>query len=72
MQTTPQGDFVIVTLEGENPENAFKSFAKTEDEFTKWFIKEVKEIHGMDLTTPPKGTLPELIVDSKEEVYQVL
>jgi hypothetical protein len=70
-QTTPQGDFVIVTLEGNDPENAFKNFAKTDDDFTRWFTKEVKEIHGIDLSSPPKGPMPQLIVDSKEEVYQI-
>ncbi len=70
-QATPHGDFAIVTLEGENPESAFKNFAKADDEFTKWFTREVKEIHGIDLTTPPKGPMPELIVDTREEVYQV-
>jgi hypothetical protein len=69
-QTTPQGDFVIVTLEGNDPEKAFTEFAKTNDAFTKWFSKEVKEIHGMDLSSPPQGPLPELIVDSQELVEQ--
>ena len=39
--------------------------------FTNWFSKEVKEIHGFDIKNPPKGPLPELIVDSSEEIYQV-
>ena len=69
-QKTPNGDFVVVTLEGENPQQAFKDFAKGNDSFTKWFAKEVKEIHGFDLTTDSNQPLPELIVDSKEEVLQ--
>ena len=63
-QKTPNGDLVIVTLEGKDPENAFKNFASGNDEFTKWFVKEVKEIHGMDLKNPPPGPMPELAVDS--------
>ncbi len=69
-QTTPQGDFVIVTLEGNEPEKAFTDFAKTNDEFTNWFSAQVKEIHGFDLSTPPQGPLPELVVDSQELVEQ--
>jgi hypothetical protein len=69
-QTTPQGDTVIVTLEGTNPETAFKNFGNANDEFTNWFVKEVKEIHGFDLRTPPAGPMPRLVVDSMEEVLQ--
>ena len=65
LQTTPKGDFVIVTLEGENPEGAFKKFGEGHDAFTKWFVKEVKEIHGVDLLNPPEMPLPELEVDSQ-------
>ncbi len=69
-QTTPQGDFVIVTLEGNDPESAFKNFGKQNDEFTKWFVKEVKDIHGVDLTSPPPGPMPELLIDSMEAVLE--
>ena len=69
-QSTPMGDFVIVTLEGNDPESAFKSFAAANDDFTNWFSKEVKEIHGFDLKNPPKGPMPEMVLDSLEEVYQ--
>ena len=69
-QTTPMGDFVVVTLEGENPQEAFKNFGKGTDAFTKWFTKEVKEIHGFDLANPPEGPLPELVIDSKSAVLQ--
>jgi hypothetical protein len=66
LQHTPMGDFVIVTLEGENPEQAFAKFGQGQDAFTKWFMNEVKEIHGLDLTSPPDAPLPELIIDSGE------
>src|SRR5258708_22901755 len=55
LQQTPHGSMVIVTLEGENPQQAFQNFAKGTDEFTKWFVGEVKSIHDMDLTQPPPG-----------------
>ncbi|MEO8151285.1 MAG: hypothetical protein ABI723_26880 [Bacteroidia bacterium] len=68
LQHSPQGDFVLVTLEGDDPQNAFKNFANGNDEFTNWFVKEVKEIHGFDLKNPPQGPLPELVIDSREQV----
>ena len=69
-QSTPHGDTVIVTLEGPDPEGAFKNFVTANDDFTNWFAKEVKEIHGFDLKNPPQGSLPELIADSMEEILQ--
>ena len=71
LQKTPQGDFVIITLEGQNPQAAFENFGKTNNEFTKWFMEQVKEIHGVDLTAPPPGPLPEMLIDSLEEVYHL-
>ena len=70
LQHTPMGDFVLVTLEGEDPATAFTNFAKSDDAFTKWFISQVKELHGVDLANPPKGPLPELSIDSMESVLQ--
>jgi len=65
-QPTPQGDFVIVTLEGENPGEAMKKFGTASDEFTKWFVSQAKEIHGVDLSQP--NTLPptpELVIETE-------
>ena len=64
-QQTPQGDFVIVTLEGNDPEAAFAKFGQGTDPFTTWFKAQVKEIHGMDLGQPPPVPMPKLMVDSR-------
>lgn len=64
-QSTPMGDLVIVTLEGLNPAKAFTKFGAGKDEFTDWFVEQVKEVHGVDLRQPPPGPLSELILDSK-------
>lgn len=65
-QQTPMGDLVLVTLEGNDPEKAFQSFATSNDEFTKWFHACVKSTHGIDLNQPPPGPMPMLITDSGE------
>ena len=57
---------MLVTLEGENPQEAFAKFSQGTDAFTKWFLAEVKEIHGLALASPPSGPMPELVVDSGE------
>ena len=41
-QTTPMGDFVIVTLEGENPAAAMAKFGAGTDAFTRWFVSRSK------------------------------
>lgn len=69
-QSTPMGDIVIVTLEGEDPEMAFATFGQGTDKFTKWFVQQVKDIHGFDLTTPPDVPMPEMVVDSMASVLQ--
>jgi hypothetical protein len=67
LQHTPMGDMVIVTLEGDDPQGAFARFAAENNEFSQWFSKGVLETHGVDLTSPPPGPLPEMIIDSKSE-----
>jgi hypothetical protein len=64
LQHTPMGDLVIVTLEGADPAGAFARFGQGTDEFTKWFVQQVQELHGIDLSAPPPGPLPELLLDS--------
>ncbi len=64
LQHTPQGEMVVVTLEGADPAGAFTRFGQGTDPFTLWFKGKVKEIHGVDLDAPPPGPLPSLIVDT--------
>lgn len=66
LQSTPMGDLVLVTLEGEDPVNAFRQFAKGEDEFTKWFVASVNNIHGIDLKAMSADSdMPQMVVDSE-------
>ena len=63
-QETPMGDIVLVTLEGDNPMEAFGAMANADDAFTRWFVQQVREIHGFDLGQPPENP-PHLIIDSE-------
>jgi len=65
LQQTPHGDVVIVTLEGEDPVGGFIKFAQSENEFTKWFVNEVRKAHGFDLKDMAKMPMPELTLDSE-------
>jgi hypothetical protein len=64
LQPTPMGDFVIVTLEGDDPAVAFGRFAQGTDAFTTWFKAQVQDLHGVDLGAPPAGPMPEQVLDT--------
>ena len=61
LQKSPNGDFVIVTLEGENPA---EGFGKMISAMPKEFAEFVLDVHGFDLNGPPPP-LPELVYDSR-------
>jgi len=65
LQKGPQGDLVIVTLEGEDPEGSFKKFTQQKDPFAQWFLQQVRDIHGIDLAKEQLPATPELLVDSR-------
>jgi hypothetical protein len=64
LQTTPMGDLVIVTLEGDYPAQALGRMMSANDVFTGWFLERVKALHGVDLTGPMPDAPSELLVDS--------
>jgi hypothetical protein len=64
LQNSPQGDMVIVTLEGNDPAGSFKKFIQQKDEFAKWFIRNVQDIHGIDFSKQQDMHMPEMLIDS--------
>lgn len=64
LQKTQQGDLVVVTLEGDDPEGSFKKFTQQKDPFAQWFLQQVKDIHGIDLAKDQLPAMPELLIDS--------
>ena len=62
LQETHAGDFVVITLEGENPGEAFgKMMADPEmKEFAEW----AADVHGIDPKAGPPP-MPKLVYDSK-------
>jgi len=65
LQETPMGDLVLVTLEGDNPDQAFGKMMSADDEFTKWFTERAQAVHGVDLRLPPTAAPSELVVDTE-------
>jgi hypothetical protein len=64
LQHSPQGVVVIATFEGEDPAGALGHMATSDDEFTRWFLQQVADIHGVD-PTQLLPALPELVIDSQ-------
>jgi hypothetical protein len=65
LQSTPMGDLVIVTLEGDDPARSFGQLMAAKDAFTTWFLERVKAVHGVDLTAPMTEAPSKLVVDSE-------
>jgi len=53
LQHTPQGDFVVVSVVGKNPEKMVERFAASKDPFDKWFMAQIAEVHGVDPNKMP-------------------
>ena len=64
LQSTPMGDLVIVTLEGDDPGRSFGQLMTGTDEFSKWFTEQAMAAHG-DFSPPASGSPSELVVDSE-------
>ena len=60
LQETPHGDFLIITMEGDNPVESFaKIMAETGPEFAEF----AKDVHGLDMSAAPP--IPTLVFDSR-------
>ena len=59
LQHTPQGDFVVVSLEAKDAPRVFQKFAGSEEPLDKWFLKQIAEVHGIQLPDgiPPSNEL---------------
>ena len=61
---TPAGPMVIALHQGPGADDLMHKLAASDTEFDGAFRDKLKEIHGLDLTQPPPGPLPELYLDS--------
>ena len=64
-QSTPMGDLVIVTVEGDDPAQAFAQMASATDAFSTWFLETAKRVHGVDLAAPITASPSELVAGSE-------
>ncbi|MGI8550824.1 MAG: hypothetical protein ACR2PL_08570 [Dehalococcoidia bacterium] len=62
-QSTPQGDLLIIWVEGADPLAALGAFGASQDQFDRWFKQQVNEMTGVDLNQPPPGPPPQVVFD---------
>jgi hypothetical protein len=65
LQRHPQGDTVVVVLEGEDIEGAFAQMAGSSDPFDVWFREQVSQVHGAHFEQ--MSALPEQHLSLQEE-----
>lgn len=63
LQHTPDGDMAIVVQEGEEPQRAMEALGASENEFDVWFKAQILDLHGLDLSKPLPGPMPDLYID---------
>ena len=64
IQQTPQGDYFVAYLVGENIAQAFTQVAASQTAFDRWFKQQVQATTGADLNTPPPGPISEILADT--------
>lgn len=61
---TPMGPVVVAIHEGPGADQFMAKLGSSNESFDRWFAGKVKEIHGLDVSTPPPGPMPELYLHS--------
>lgn len=64
LQNTPNGDFVVVSLEVKDPATALGGMASSEDPWAKTFADFLAKAHGLDFSQAPPPN--ELLVDWRD------
>ncbi len=65
IQATPQGEMVIVYMEGEDLACTFHTLAASEEPLDVWLKEQAMSVHGIDFNKPRTAPLPELVYDSR-------
>ena len=55
---------VVALHEGPGADEFMGKLASSQNDTDLWFREKVKEFHGIDVTQPAPGPLPELFLDS--------
>jgi len=61
LQQTANGDFFVTYMESPDFGKALGMFAQSREAFDVWFKRQLADVTGVDLNTPPPGPLSELV-----------
>ena len=61
LQETPNGDLFVAYLESPDVNRALGRFTASQAAFDVWFKRQLANVTGVDLSTPPLGPLSELV-----------
>ena len=61
---TPMGPVVVAIHEGPGSDQFMQKLGSSSASFDQWFAGKVKELHGLDVSGPPPGPVPELYLSS--------
>ena len=61
---TPNGPVTVALHEGPGADDFMHKLGSSDNEFDRWFAAKILEVHGMDVSKPPPGPMPELVHDS--------
>ena len=54
LQQTPEGDYVVVCLEGDDPAGVVSKYLNSDAPFDRWFAETILSgTHGLDASHPP-------------------
>ena len=62
VQALPEGEIVIVYLEGNDPSYIFADLAVSQGEFEVWFREQALDITGVNLELLPPFSVPECVL----------
>lgn len=62
LQQTPMGSFMLIWFDGD-VQKAFTWLATDNSDFAVWFRAQVLDVTGVDMTSPPEGPPPAVLID---------
>jgi 23S rRNA C2498 (ribose-2'-O)-methylase RlmM len=68
VQHTPEGDIAIICWEVDDLERMVRNIRASDLPFDRWFVQQIKEIHGFDLIEQnPSGKPPKKLFEWKAD-----
>ena len=62
IQSTPDGEMVLVYLDAEDPQRALQGMAESQEPFDVWFRQYIQDAHGVDIASE-QAPSPESVLE---------